>query len=179
MPSPRTGEESVPGKMQGIYAQIRDLTDEVCAQHLNQEYAVLARKMAATLSRKRPSPLAQGQAASWACGILYALGRVNFLFDSTQTPHVSARELCALVGVSQGTASDKAKRILDLLKVRLFDPQWTLPSRLEKNPMAWLIEVNGMIVDARALPRPIQEHAFRKGLIPYIPEQKDDTGDPA
>ena len=35
--------------------------------------------------------------------------------------------------------------------------------------MAWMIEVNGLIMDARRLPREIQEEAFRKGLIPYIP----------
>jgi hypothetical protein len=29
--------------------------------------------------------------------------------------------------------------------------------------------VNGLIVDARYVPRQIQEEAFRKGLIPYIP----------
>ncbi|MDZ8257440.1 DUF6398 domain-containing protein [Nostoc sp. ChiQUE01b] len=36
--------------------------------------------------RKRPSPLATGQAKSWACGIVHALGMVNFLYDSSQTP---------------------------------------------------------------------------------------------
>jgi hypothetical protein len=28
--------------------------------------------------------------------------------------------------------------------------------------------VNGLIVDARSLPHPIQEEAYAKGLIPYI-----------
>ncbi len=54
------------------------------------------------------------------------------------------------------------------------DMQWTLPSRMEQNPMAWMISVNGFIVDARSLPRSLQEEAYRKGLIPYIPEEKDD-----
>ena len=49
------------------------------------------------------------------------------------------------------------------------DPKWTLPSRLADNPMAWLIQVNGLIVDARQAPRDIQEEAFRRGLIPYLP----------
>jgi hypothetical protein len=35
--------------------------------------------------------------------------------------------------------------------------------------MAWMIMVNGLIVDARSLPRLIQEEAYAKGLIPYIP----------
>ncbi len=53
------------------------------------------------------------------------------------------------------------------------DKQWTLPSRIEQNPMAWMISVIGFIVDARSQPRLVQEEAYRKGLIPYIPGEKD------
>ena len=38
--------------------------------------------------------------------------------------------------------------------------------------MAWMIEFNGFILDARYLKREIQEEAFRKGLIPYIPDDR-------
>ena len=38
--------------------------------------------------------------------------------------------------------------------------------------MAWMISVNGFIVDARRLKREVQEEAFRKGLIPYVPGEK-------
>jgi hypothetical protein len=44
-----------------------------------------------------------------------------------------------------------------------------LPSRLEDNPLAWMVMVNGFIVDVRDMPREVQEEAFRKGLIPYLP----------
>ena len=32
-----------------------------------------------------------------------------------------------------------------------------------------MVSVNGLIVDVRRMPRAIQEEAYRKGLIPYIP----------
>jgi hypothetical protein len=80
-------------------------------------------------------------------------------------------------GVSEATGSAKSKAIRDLLKIHPLDPEWTLPGRMDENPMAWMIEVNGLIVDARRLPRQIQEEAFRKGLIPYIPG--DRAGEPA
>ncbi len=38
-----------------------------------------------------------------------------------------------------------------------------------RNPLAWMIQVDGFIVDARDAPREIQEEAFLRGLIPYIP----------
>ena len=53
------------------------------------------------------------------------------------------------------------------------DPEWTLPSLLEENPLVWLLEVNGMIVDVRYMPREVQELAYKKGLIPYIPADRN------
>ena len=49
------------------------------------------------------------------------------------------------------------------------DPDWTLPSKIDDNLLVWMIQVNGFVMDARHAPREIQEEAFRKGLIPYIP----------
>ena len=130
------------------------------------------------LARKRPSPLARGKPEVWACGIVYALGTVNFLFDKTQIPHMRADELCALFGVSQSTGANKAKLIRDMFGMFQMDPRWCLPSFLDKNPMVWMIQVNGLIMDARYVPREIQEEAYRLGLIPYVPaDRSSNTGD--
>ena len=59
-----------------------------------------------------------------------------------------------------------------MFKIGTMDPAWSLPSRIGQNPMAWMIQVNGFLVDARHLQREIQEEALRKGLIPYIPERQ-------
>ncbi len=91
--------------------------------------------MAATLARKRPSPLVNGRANSWAAGILYTLGQVNFLFDKSQTPHMRADELCKKIGVSQQTASGRAQNIRELLDISQRHPDWTLPSRVDDNPL--------------------------------------------
>jgi hypothetical protein len=76
-------------------------------------------------------------------------------------------------GVSSGTGQGRSKTIRDRLKIGSFDPEWTLPSRMARKPMVWLIQVNGIIVDARALPREIQEEAFRQGRIPYVPGEQE------
>ncbi len=165
-------DENVPKKMRAVYDEIVAMTDAVCATHLNREYARLSRKMAAGLSRKRPSPLAQGKPKSWACGIVYALGQVNFLFDRSQTPYVSSQELAALFDVSVQTAGGKAKAVRDMLNIRWFDWQWMLPSLIVDNPVVWMISVNGLIVDVRHMPREVQEIALEKGLIPYIPGEE-------
>jgi hypothetical protein len=85
-------------------------------------------------------------------------------------------DLCATFGVSAGTGAAKSAEIRRLFKMRRMDTAWYLPSRLEDNFMAWTISVNGLIVDARDMPREIQEEAARRGLIPYVPPGP--AGDP-
>ena len=136
-----TGSTSVPKSMQATVEAITSLTDAFCREHLNEDYRVLAQRMTAALCRKRPSPLASGQPRTWACGIVYVLGQINFLTDpSTQA-----------------------------LKTSRLNPEWSLPSLLDQNPLVWMAEVNGFLVDLRDLPREVQQIAFDKGLIPYIP----------
>lgn len=165
--------EKVPKLLEARFAEIVQITDAFAAAHLNEEYRQLIRCAVAALCRKRPSPLATGKANPWACGVTHAIGSVNFLFDRSQTPHVTAGDLYHAFGVSPGTGQGKSKLVRDTLKIRQMDPAWTLPSRLADNPMAWLVMVNGLIVDIRGMPRGLQEAAFARGLIPSIPEPED------
>ena len=71
--------------------------------------------------------------------------------------------------VAKSTAGNKSKAIREALKMKPYDWRWSLPSKLDDHPLAWMIEVDGLILDARHIPREIQEVAFRKGLIPYVP----------
>lgn len=50
-----------------------------------------------------------------------------------------------------------------------FDHRWLLPSKIADSPMAWMITFNGFIVDVRRLSKEIQLMAWKKGLIPYVP----------
>ncbi len=171
---PKSKSENVPAAMKPRYDEITAATDAFCSQHLNDEYAQVCRQMAAHLGRKRPSPLVSGKANTWAAAIVQTIGAVNFLFDKTQTPHMRSDDLAASFDLSKSTVANKSKQIKDLLKINLMDPAWTLPSRIDHNPMAWMISVDGFIIDARSAPRPIQEQAFRMGLIPYVPGEPEE-----
>jgi len=161
--------ERVPKKMRAKFKEIVAITDQVCQEYLDEEYAQVARYATAALCRKRPSPLARGRADIWACGIVYALGSVNFLFDPSQDPHLRADELCAAFGVKKSSGANKGRIVRDTLDMFQMDPNWCRPSQMADNIMAWMIMVDGLIFDARSLPREIQEIAYEKGLIPYIP----------
>jgi hypothetical protein len=167
--SKHSTSQQVPKDMQARFDDITRLTDAFSQAHLHDEYASLCRELTATLCRKRPSPLSQGKAATWACGIIHALGTVNFLFDASQTPHVPASQIASYFGLSSSTMQAKSKQIRDLLGMYQMDPDWTLPSMVDQNPLIWMLEVNGFIIDVRHAPREIQEEALRRGLIPYIP----------
>jgi hypothetical protein len=163
----------VPQAMQGKFEEIVSLTDRVCEEKLNLEYAELSRAMAATLARKRPSPLTRGNAGTWAGAIVYVIGQVNFLFDKSEEVHMRADELCEIFGIAQSTCSAKSKQIRDMLGIDILEVKWTLPSNLLRNPRAWIIMIDGHAVDARGAPRHIQEEAFRLGLIPFVPKNQD------
>ncbi len=167
--------EDVPKTIEAKFNSIVELTDEFARQHLNDEYAQLIREATAALCRKRPSPLDKGQAKTWACGISHAIGMVNFLFDSSQTPHISAREIYRWFGVADSTGQSKSKLVRDTLKMRQLDPDWCLPSKVEDNPFIWILTVNGFIMDIRDAPLGAQVEAYQKGLIPYIPGHQENS----
>ena len=159
--------------MQARFVQITDLMNDYCRQVLNEEYAELATYTAAALCRKRPSPLASGKIAAWACAILYALGSVNGLFDKENSLHIQHNDLPKAFDSSPSNNRAKVKKIRDLLDIHLFDHRWQIKSRLATQDTIWMITLNGFIVDARTLPIELQEIAYEKGLIPYVFSKND------
>jgi len=110
----------------------------------------------------------RGDTRIWAAGAIYAVGQVNFLFDRSQRPHMTADQLAACLGVVKTTMANKAALINKTLKLGVFEPGLTRPAMLEQHPLAWLVEVDGLIVDARMLPLELQDEARRRGLIPDL-----------
>lgn len=161
--------QKVPKAMQQVFDAVAAIIDDFCLKHLNEEYAQVSRALAAALCRKRPSPLVKGKPEQWACAAVYVIGSTNFLHDKSQLPHLPLGKLCELFGIGKSTATAKARSIEKMMGITYFDPRWTLPSKLSSNPVAWMIQVNGFMVDARRMPMEIQEEAFRLGLIPFVP----------
>lgn len=163
----------VPAAMQDKFNAIAQAADAFCDQRLNGEYKQLVRLALAALSRKRPSPLLKGKDAAWAAGVVHALGMVNFLFDPSQTPHCKAADIQAHFGVGASTCSSRSKEVREALGMGQMSVEWTLPSRMDANPLIWMLEVNGLIVDMRRAPLAMQEMAFEGGFIPYVPGRKE------
>ena len=158
--------------MQAKFDSISQATDAFSSQYLNDEYKHLIRQVLAALSRKRPSPLLKGKDNSWAAGVVHAVGMTNFLFDPEQSPHCQSADIHAFFGVSGSNIQSKSKEIRDLLGMGPMALDWCLPSHMAANPLVWMLQVNGVVMDIRDLPLEAQQIAFDQGLIPYIPALK-------
>ncbi len=159
------------------FLAIAGLTDEYCVRELRPlgtEYRDMCRLMAAQLCQKG-SPVAEGKstAQGWAAAIVAAVGFVNFLGDKDFPPTRTMAQVAAGFGVSESGLAAKSAKIRRMLDLGQFHPEWTLPSLLDCNPFAWMLETTtGILVDARQLPREQQAKAFDAGLIPYIPADR-------
>lgn len=162
----------VPENVNAPFNAVCNIITNLCQTSLNEEYLQSCVELTAKIARKRPSPLLTGNANTWAAGIVHAIGLVNFLFDKTQTPHMTSGELCEWFGLGQSTVSSKSKAIRDMFKMNQLDPKWCLPSRLEQHPTAWLVSIDGYIFDVRESDYETQRIAFEAGAIPYIPRLK-------
>jgi len=160
----------IPESLRHDVEEIFKLTDPFCAEYLDAEYGELVRKLVAKLARRRPSQLARGDLSIWAAAGIYAVGSLNFLFDRTQRPHMTGDQLSALTGVPKSTLANKAKLIRDVLRIRQMEPEFCRRALLASNPMAWMISVDGLIVDARTMPPEVQAEARRRGLIRDLPD---------
>lgn len=151
--------------------QMLAITDRICVEKLDEEYGELCRDVIGRLGRKRPSPLVRGDLAIWAAGVVYAVGRLNFLFDPSQEPHATADDLSGWLGVKKTTMSNKARLIRETLGLSDYEPELMRREQLYDHPLTWILEVDGLPIDVRHAPYAIQEQALALGLIPYLPEQ--------
>lgn len=162
----------VPKQSNKIFNEIIELTDSFCEKFLNEEYLQLCREMAAALCRKKSFTM-NGKPESWAGGIVHALGGVNFLFDKQSQPYLPVAEIAKGFNKSMATIAAKSKIIRDKLDLMPLDPNWSLPSKLDNNPLAWMVTINGFLCDARDLTLEMQQELCDTGIIPYIPEPRE------
>lgn len=77
--------------------EIVAITDAVCTEHLDEEYAALCRSLVAKLGGKRPSPLMRGGLRIWAAGSCTPSG------SSTSSPIPPSRRTQAPISSASGS----------------------------------------------------------------------------
>jgi len=64
--------------------------------------------------------------------------------------------------------ANKAALINKTLDIGIFEPDLTTTAMLEQHPLAWIVEIDGSLFDARMLPSELRDEARRQGLIPDL-----------
>lgn len=123
-----------------------EMTTGFCDEYLDEEYKELSEKLILKMSRKRNVPFLSGKIEIWAAAIVYALGQINFLFDKSFEPYVTADDICDYFGTKKSSSSQKAKVIRDMFKMGYWDKDFSTACILESNPMRNMMIVNGLIV---------------------------------
>ncbi|WP_207946352.1 DUF6398 domain-containing protein [Actinomadura sp. 7K507] len=168
-------DERIPKALRAKASGIVSATDAFCLDHLDIGFAELCRKAAAALARKRPSPLARGDLSIWAAGIVYAMGRVNFLGDGTNPLHMSAYEISTLLDVKRTTMQNKASRVLEILEIETFDPEFAHPG-LGAHPLGEAAELLRLLSGPEPEPIPLED--LLDSMIDAVPEELLDDPDP-
>jgi hypothetical protein len=137
------------------------MTDGFAERYLDEDYKMLCRKLIEKMSRKRQVPFLSGRLDIWAAAVVYALGQINFLFDKSFEPYVSATDLCDYFGTSQSTISKKAKTIRDMFKMRYFDEEFSTERMQNENPLNEFVMVNGLIVPISTVMKVLEEKEAR------------------
>jgi hypothetical protein len=125
---------NVPKAMSARYIEIAEIIENFCDEKLDAEYKKLCLRALAKLCRKRPSPITTGKARTWACGIVYAIGSNNFIFDKSQQINMTANDIAEWFGIAKSTAGNKAADINELLNLSYFNTEFMLQNRMDSIP---------------------------------------------
>jgi len=137
--------------------KLLELTGSFCSQKLDNDYYQLCEKLILKLGRKRDVPFKSGKMEIWAAAIIHAIGSINFLFDKSFEPHVTAEQISEFFGTKKSTVSNKARQIKDLLKLGYYDSDFSTQYMKENNPFNDMVMVDGLIVPLSSIPEDLQE----------------------
>jgi len=130
-------------KIETISQELIRLTGEFCDNYVDDEYKQLSEKLILKMKRKRQVPFLLGRANTWAAGVVYALGQINFLFDPSTEPHVAPGDIAEYFGVAKSTVGQKAKRIRDMFDLYPWAPEFSTQLMRDHNPFKTLSMVDG------------------------------------
>ena len=130
-------------------AAIQEMIQTFGRKKLNDMYTDLALKLCEKIGRMRKLSIQRGRQEIWAAAIVYAIARINFLFDPTNEVYFTADEICDFFGTKKSTVGNKAGQILKTCDVWIGDPEFSNPKIAE---MFTLYETpEGFIIPASLL----------------------------
>lgn len=137
--------------------QLLEITKTFCTLYLDDDYSQLCEKLIKKLGRKREVPFKRGKIEIWAAAVVHTIGSINFLFDKSFKPYITAEEICDYFGTKKSTVSNKAHQIKEMFDLWHFSPGFSTQRMTESNPMNHVVMVDGFIVRIDTLPENLQQ----------------------
>jgi hypothetical protein len=132
------------------------MTGIFCSQRLDDDYFQLSEKLIKKMGRKRDVPFKRGKLEIWAAAVIYAIGSINFLFDKSFKPYITAQQISDYFGTKNSTVSNRARQIREMFKLTMFDSEFATEHMNETNPFNDLVMVDGLIVPLSSIPENLQ-----------------------
>ncbi len=137
--------------------KLLEMVGTFCSQKLDDDYLQLCEKLVKKLGEQEEVPFKKGKLEICAAAVAYTIGSINFLFDKSFEPYMSADQLCEYFDTKKSTTSSKAKVIKDMFDLWHFCPEFSTQRMNEKNPFNDLVMVDGLIVSINTLPKELQK----------------------
>ena len=135
---------------------IQELIGTFCVQKLDADYNELCEKLILKMGRKRDVPFQRGKIEIWAAAVVYAIGSINFLFDKSFEPYMTAGEISDYFGTKSTTVSSKAKQIKDMFDLWYFNTEFSTQHMNSTSLFNDLVMMDGFIVPISSIPAELQ-----------------------
>ena len=81
----------------------------------------------------------------WASAVIYAFVQINFLFDNSFEPYISADDVCNYFNTKMSTVSDKERRIRDMFNSNEFYFEFS-SKRIKEETPTYVLNSEGLLV---------------------------------
>jgi hypothetical protein len=98
--------------------EVEYFIQEFSDKYLDDELKGYAFKLWQQLGKKQTYNVTGGKKEIWAAAVIYVIGRLNFLFDKSNSNHLTADTICDFFGTSKNTVSGRATEIEKVCKIR-------------------------------------------------------------
>ncbi|MBM4032523.1 MAG: hypothetical protein FJ291_12160 [Planctomycetes bacterium] len=99
--------------------EVQALLDAFCQAKLSPELGGYVRSLWEKVGRTRTYVITGGGKEVWAAAVVYAIARLNFLFDPKSPAYLPPDDICAFFGTRKSTTANKAAEIERKCKIRM------------------------------------------------------------
>jgi hypothetical protein len=154
---PAPSNDRIPQDKRERFREVAALVEQFGQAHLDEELTGYVHELWRRICRRKTLDCRRGQARIWAASVVHVIARMNFLFDRTQSVHLTFDTICAAFQTSKTTVGGKATEIARALGLSpLGEPGLCRKELIDSFTMVRLS--NGMVVPLKM--------AKEMGLVP-------------